>query len=126
MACVVDLWREEPLRFDPERLADIYVELGEDRAQDAVGRMLSELDFTLRRIKGLRRANRFSCISQSCGRISDMAAELGLSSMARVSRDVADVAARGDEIAIAATMARMERVANRSMKIVSSLHDMSG
>lgn len=126
MTCVIDLWREEPLRFDPERLADIYIEMGEDRAQDAVARMLHDLDFTLRRIKGLRRAQRFDCLAQSCARISKLATELGLSSLARVTRDVAVTAERGDETALAATMARLERVANRSLKIVSGLHDMSG
>lgn len=126
MTCVIDLWREEPLRFDPERLADIYIEMGESRAQDTVARMLHDLEFTLQRIKGLRRAQRLVCIAQSCARISETATELGLSSLSRVTEDVAVVAERGDEIALAATMARLERVANRSLKIVSGLHDMSG
>ncbi|WP_095587288.1 hypothetical protein [Actibacterium ureilyticum] len=126
MTSVIDLWRDEPLRFDPERLADMYIELGEAQAQDAVERMLHDLDFTLRRIKGLRRAERYGCLSRSCERISDIATELGLSSLARVTRDVAITAACGDETALSATMSRLERVANRSLKIVSGLHDMSG
>lgn len=123
---VIELWQEEPLCLDPERLADIYLELGESQAQDTVSRALHDLDFTLRRLRGLRRAGRIDCLVRSSGRVSSISETLGLSSMARVAGDVARAAACQDETALAATLARLERVANRSLKVVSDLHDMSG
>jgi len=120
------LWHDEPLRMDAERLAGIYVELGEARAQAMVGRAMEELSVTLERIAGLVRSGRSAAVAQSARRIHDIAEPLGLCSLARVADDVARAAGARDMIALAATQARLERIANRSLKMVWDLQDISG
>lgn len=126
MTGVTVLWRDEPLWMDPDRLAGIYVELGEVKAHAAIGRAMEDLALTLERLKGLLRAGRLPALSQSAARICDIAEPLGLSSLARVASDVAQVSQARDEVALAATLARLERVANRSLKMVWDLQDLSG
>ncbi|MBB4021388.1 MAG: hypothetical protein CL814_07915 [Confluentimicrobium sp.] len=112
--------------MDPERLALLYVELGEARAQAAVARAMEDLAVTLERMKGYLRAGRSSGLVQGAHRICDIADPLGLSSLSRVAADVGEAAGAGDKVAQAATVARLERVAGRSLKMVWDLQDMSG
>ncbi|MHC0052231.1 hypothetical protein [Actibacterium sp. D379-3] len=120
------LWPDEALRMDPERLAEIYVELGEVRAQAAVGRAMEDLAMTLDRLGGQHRGGRRAAVAQLAVRIRDIAEPLGLSSLSLVAGDVARLAETRDAVALAATTARLERVANRSLKMVWDLQDISG
>lgn len=126
MSAIAMLWRDEPLLMDPERLAGIYVEMGEARAQAAVSCAMEELAVTMERLRGLLRTGRRRALSDAALRIRDIAEPLGLSSLAQVAGDVAAVADRGDAAALGAVTARLERVSNRSLKMVWDLQDLSG
>lgn len=126
MSSIVDLWQEEPLTLDPERLADIYIEMGERQAQVVVLRAAEDLRLARQRLHGLLRSERLSCLSRAALRMAILAESLGLSSLERVARDVAVVSERHDHMALSATLARLDRVSERSLKIVTDLHDMSG
>lgn len=50
---------------------------------------------------------------------------IGMATLARVARNVVDCIERGNLVAIAATLARLERVGDRSIHAVWDLEDMS-
>ncbi len=126
VSAITVLRQDEPLWLDPERLAEIYVEMGEDRAQIVVSRATDDLTVALTRLRGYRRVGQGDALSRSAKRMATIAEPLGLSHLARVAQDVAAVALTGDDTALAATLARLERVAGRSLKIVTDLQDVSG
>lgn len=126
VAGVTVLWQDEPLGMDAERLAAIYVELGEARATAAVASAMEELAVALERMRGLRQTSRIPALAQLAARVRDIAEPLGMLSLSLVACDVTDAAQTGDGVALSATLARMERVANRSLKMVWDLQDLSG
>lgn len=126
MAAVTKLRQDEPLRLDSERLAELYIEMGEARARVAIGRAMEDMAITLERLKGYLRAGRLRDLGASAARITTIADPLGLSSLSRVAGDVSIVAGRKDRVALAATMARLDRVAARSLKMVVDLQNLSG
>ena len=126
MTKITMLWQDEALRMDPERLAAIYVDMGEARAQVAVSRAMEDLAITLERIKGLARVGRRGDLVNKALRIRDIAEPLGLSSLSKAAANLAEVGETKNPVALAATLARLERVANRSLKMVWDLQDLSG
>lgn len=124
MQAVSVLWQDEPLAMDEERLAGLYLELGEARAQAVVMRAVEDISVQLEQITGFARAGRLDALRRVAEEVADTAIPFGLQSLARVAGDVATLAARGDDpVAQAACLARLERVANRSMRIVFHLSD---
>jgi len=126
VSAIAMLWRDEPLMMDPERLAGIYVEMGEVRAQAAVSCAMEELAVTMEQVRALRIGGRPRSLEDLALRVRDIAEPLGLSSLAQVAGDLAAIAAGGDPAALGAVMARLERVSNRSLKMVWDLQDLSG
>ncbi|SMX30650.1 hypothetical protein [Actibacterium lipolyticum] len=126
MTVITKLWQDEALRMDPERLAAIYVDMGEARAQVAVSRAMEDLAITLERIKGLARVGRLADLAEKALRVRDIAEPLGLSSLSKAAANLAEVGGTKNPVALAATLARLERVANRSLKMVWDLQDLSG
>lgn len=120
------LRQSEPLRMDAERLASVYLELGEARAQTTMARAMDEITVALARLKGLVRAGRLGQLADVAQSMRDIAEPLGLNSLARVAHDLADLSARRDPVALAAVMARMDRVVERTLKMVWDLQDLSG
>ncbi len=112
--------------MDPERLAEIYVEMGEAKAEIAVARATDDLIVTLERLRGLQRIGRLDGLSRSAARIAMIAEPLGLSSLARAAQNVSDVAAKDDLVALNATLARLERMTDQSVRFVTDLRDLSG
>ncbi len=112
--------------MDPERLAGIYVELGETRAKAAIASATEELALEMERLKGLMRAGQAQAIPQAARRLRDIAEPLGLCSLGHVADDLEMTALADNPIAMAAILARLDRLANRSLKMVWDLQDMSG
>lgn len=94
---------------------EIYAELGEaagDRAlQEAMARLAAELT-GMQRFAALRETE---ALERAALAIAKGSAEIGLQSLARVAGDVAAASARGDLPAVAATLARLLRLADRSL-----------
>lgn len=120
------LHREEPLTLDPERLAALCLEIGEARVPEVLARDMQDLSETISRARGLLRAGLLSQLAPCAGRVGQIAEPMGLGGLARVAADVAALSATGDRVALAAALARLERIANQSLRMVWLLHDMSG
>lgn len=126
MTSVMLVCRDEPLGLDPERLAALYVELGEAHAQVAVARAMEDL---LAHVDQLRTDLAFrgsaSRLARTVGRIHDIAEPLGLSSLSLAAQNAEDAVQGGDIVSTFATLARLERVANRSIKMVWDIQELS-
>ncbi|WP_417723352.1 hypothetical protein [Salipiger sp.] len=125
MKRVAVLAPSEKAGLDPERLDALFVRMGPVAGEDAVCRAMEELAYNLGRADRLHVAgdleNMLSC-TQALGRIAD---EIGMWKLHRVAEDVAQCIQDGDGVAVAATLARMARVGERSLYAVWDLQDLS-
>ncbi|MCV2881685.1 hypothetical protein OE856_06575 [Actibacterium sp. XHP0104] len=101
--------------------------MGEARAHRALGRAVAELETLLLRLRAHHgAADGGAEMARTATRMRNIADPLGFDSLARVSGDVALLARRGDPVALAAVMARLDRVMQRTLKMVWDLRDLSG
>ena len=105
----------ERVRLDTARIETLYRKLGERGAEDVVCRALEEIAARLAEAERDYRAARFDRMRKSCRGLVGMADEVGLPLMARVARDVTACIDAGDANALAASFARLLRIAERSL-----------
>lgn len=126
MSGVVVMRQEEPLRLDPERLADMFVDLGERRAADLIALSLARLEALGQALdSAVAQMRRDDCAARA-GDIAALSEALGLVSLAQAAQGVAEAAGSGDPVALAATWARLRRIAARSHRIAAELQHRSG
>lgn len=115
MANLMVLHVQEPVHVDARRLAEIVDELGETAAHNVICVALEQLAQAL---SDTRLAALTGDMAELAGRaemLSRLAWQVGLTSLAGVAVDVAACAERRDGIGLAATLARMTRIGNRSL-----------
>jgi len=115
MAQVTALAVSEPVRVDGRRVGDIISELGEGPAQHVIGLALEQLAAALGAVEQALRENDRAAACGHAERMSRLAWQIGLLSLAGVAMDLGSCIERGDEPAIAAIRARLMRVGNRSL-----------
>lgn len=115
MKNVAALAMAEPVSVDERRLQDIVNELGEVAAEGLIQLALEQMALAVQALQtDARLGNRFAIAAQA-ERLSRLAWQVGLVTLAGVAVDIADCANRGDTVALQATVARMARVADRSL-----------
>lgn len=105
----------EPIRVDSQRVGEIVDELGSMAAKNVIGMALEQLATALARVREARENGDRSAVADQATRLSRLAWQLGLLSLSTVALDVAACAECDDEVGYAATLARLVRVANRSL-----------
>lgn len=122
---ITELAPEEPARFNPECLEELCVRIGEVRAEAEVALSLHRISELLPKMATLLLddANGFVVAIEQVTKDSEL---IGMATLARVARNVLDSFAAGDHVALAATMARLDRVGERSIHAVWDLEDLSG
>lgn len=118
---VRELQPEEPARFNPQRLEDLCQQLGETRAEAEVARALDRIAVSLRHL--YRPNPDLPHLAKRLSRDADM---IGMATLAKVARSVLHCADDGNRVALAATVARLRRVGDRSIHAVWDLEDLSG
>ena len=113
----------ERVRLDADRLEALYIQLGTRGAEDVVCRALEEIAGRLARAERDYRAARFAEMRKACRGLVGMADEVGMALMARVARDVTTAIDAGDGTALAATFARLLRIAERSLCEIWDMQD---
>ena len=119
------LKQNEAVHFDPERLKELYVQLGEASAEDVVCRALEELAVRLSHTERCYREGRLLDMRKSARSLCAIADQIGMAMFSRVARDVTRCADSGDRVALAATLARLLRIGERSLSEIWDLQDMS-
>ncbi len=123
MEQVTSLIQKERVWFDPDRLDDLFSQMGQHAAEDIVCRALEEVAARLGQIDKCYRAAEWDALSKSARGLGAIADQLGIALLARVARDVKTCAERGDPVATAATIARLMRVGERSLTDVWDMPD---
>lgn len=115
MANLMVLTMQEPVQVDARRLGEIVDELGETAAHNVICVALEQLAQALSDARLAAMTGDMAELAARSEMLSRLAWQVGLTSLAGVAVDVAACAERQDGIALAATLARLIRIGNRSL-----------
>ena len=115
MSKIAPLGVVEPIRVDAGRIQNIVNELGEVAAEGVIQMALEQMATSVEGLLESARQGDDAAIVAQAERLSRLAWQVGLVSLAGVAIDVADCARRNEAVALTATLARAVRVANRSL-----------
>lgn len=125
MAQITALAVSEPVRVDARRVGDIVRELGESAAQNVIGLALEQLAGALTATDQALEAGDLAQAVGHADRLSRLAWQIGLLSLAGVAMDLGACAERGETGALAAVRARLMRVGNRSLTAIWDRSDLA-
>ena len=125
MAQVSVLQVEDDIRIDPDRLGMLYYQLGDHGAEDVVCRAMEELAVRLGDVDARFRDKAWAEGARLSRSLIAIAEQIGMIGLARVAGDVSDTARAEDIPALSATLARLGRIADRSLTEVWDAQDLS-
>lgn len=111
--------------LDPERLEGLYERLGAQEGEDMLCRAMEELAFRLGQADRLYDQADFNEMRDCTRALGAIADQIGMMALSRISNDVVQCIDDGDPVALAATLARMARVGERSLYAVWDLQDIT-
>ncbi|MDC0660057.1 hypothetical protein N6L27_18800 [Leisingera sp. SS27] len=115
----------ETVRLDPDKLSELYEQLGEAGAEDVVCRAIEEMAVRLTHCERLWRQNDMMNLRKSARSLIAMAEQIGMTALARIASDVTVAIDAEDAPAVAAILFRLMRVGERSLTAVWDQQDMS-
>lgn len=118
MGVVFSLARDETVQLDQARLSVLYYKLGEEGADRAIGRASRELAARTARCRSLWEAGDRAGLRKCARSMIPIAEQAGMSQFARVAAQVSATAAGHDAVALAATVSRLLRVGESSLRAV--------
>lgn len=113
------------MQVDCDRLADLYTQLGGQQAEGVVNRAMEELAVRICKIEAAHRRRQYKDVAKMSRGLVAIADQVGLKSVARVAQDVCTCCAQSERVALAATVARLGRICDRSLCAVWDLQDMT-
>lgn len=119
MAKAMRLAVEEPVQIDTRRLGDIMRELGEPAARSLISRAMEQLRAEMTDLGGAAQAGDLRRVSLAADRLSREAWQLGMVTLSAVAVHAADCARGEDSPAVAAVLARLDRVAAQSLRAIA-------
>lgn len=105
----------EAVLVDTRRLGEIFDELGETAAQNIICAALEQLAAALADTREAAMEGDTARLAERAEMLSRLAWQVGLTSLAGVAIDVVACAERRDATGLAATLARLMRIGNRSL-----------
>lgn len=115
MSKIAFLAVEEVVNIDQRRVGEIVSELGQSAANTLLSAALEQLASSLRDTQRASALNDLGQVVGHADRLSRLAWQVGLVSLAGVAVDVGQCAERRDGAGLSATLARLERIATRSL-----------
>lgn len=115
MTKIAPLAVAESITIDMHRLAEIVHELGEATAAHVIGAALEQLALALTHTVAASENAELAKVADNAERLSRLAWQVGLVTLAGVAVDVGSCAERRDMDALAATTARLKRIGNQSL-----------
>ena len=116
---------QEPVRLDAERLEVLYNKLGEDGADNVLCRAMEEMAIRLKQSEKLYRAGSAKELRKTVHSLIAIADQIGMQTLARVSRDVVACIDSGDWVALGATFSRLIRSSDQSLTAIWDLQDVT-
>lgn len=118
MAEITALAVSETVRVDTRRVADIVGELGEEAALNVIGLALEQLATALTAVDNSISGGDLAQAVAHADRLSRLAWQVGLLSLAGVALDLGSCAESGQTDAMRAVHARLMRVGNHSLTAI--------
>lgn len=126
MTQIENLWLDEPVRLDPDRLVVLYAELGQIAAERYIAAAMEDLATNLVAVQLAAQAREPEKVERGAAEVERLARQVGMVLLARVARDLNVCAGRRDKLSQSAVLARLIRIADRSLCAVWDLQDMRG
>lgn len=115
MAIVTQFRQTERVLVDTDRLAELLRRLGAARAEAYIADRVVEISDRLARIEKRHRSGAHAAVAEDAQRVSQLAADVGLTSLARVARDLRVLSRRDDPVSYRAVWQRLVRIGDRSL-----------
>ena len=125
MEQVTLLKQNEVVGLDAARLEELYTQLGEADAENVVCRALEELAARLSHTERCYREIRVTDMRKSARSLIAIAEQIGMLKLAQVAGDVTRCIDESDRVGLAATLARLLRIGERSLSEIWDLQDLS-
>ena len=122
---VILLAPDEAVRLNPDQLGQLYMQLGETGAEDIVCRAMEELANRLELIEIQFRKGAFVEMRKNVRAMVAISEQVGMQSLSNVAEQVLNCVDENDSIALAATVARLMRIGERSFSAIWELQDLS-
>ena len=123
VSAIARMRHDERVGLERGRIVALFSELGPAGAERLISAAMEDLAVQMSRIEAAAFQGDLSLIVLAED-LAQLACQIGLSMLAGVGRDVAGCAAAGDGVALAATLARLQRVGARSLMAVWDLQDL--
>ena len=125
VANILTVNHRENVHLDPQKLTDLYAQLGESGAEDVVCRAIEELAVRLTHCERLWRQRDVDNLRKSARSLIAISEQIGMMAMAQIARDVTTAIDADDFPAVGATLFRLIRVGENSLTAVWEQHDLS-
>lgn len=125
VANILTVLQTENVRMNPDKLGELYAQLGHAGAEDVVCRAIEELAVRLTHCERLWRQDNMPNLRKNARSLIAIAEQIGMSTMAQIARDVTISIDNDDRPAVAAILFRLLRVGERSLTAVWDQHDLS-
>jgi len=122
---IFDLRPAERIVIDTAQLDELFRRLGDRGAETFVMEAVEAISDLLAEVDGFVRTGNLAAIAPRAQQVSRISAEVGLTSLARVARDMGITATRGDMVAYRAVWERLVRIGDRSLAQVWELPGLS-
>jgi hypothetical protein len=114
---------DEAVELQADVMRDLYRHMGEGGAERLICRAMEDLAVRLADIEAQYWKGELDDVAKGCRCLIAIAQQIGLYGLADSSRSAGECAVRGDPVSVAATIARMLRVGDKSLSTVWELQD---
>ena len=125
MTFVIEMRPSERVIIDASSLDDLFTRLGDREAEGFVMQTVETISDILAEVDAFVRHDALEEIPPRAQQVSRLCSEIGLTSLARVSRDMAISARRQDMVAFRAVWERLVRIGDRSLAMVWEMPGLS-
>ncbi|MGJ8544085.1 MAG: hypothetical protein ACSHWZ_01490 [Sulfitobacter sp.] len=125
MTQVLEIRLSEPVSVDSDRIGALYAQLGEAGAEDILCRAMEELALRLGHCDTLYREANWPELRKNTRLLVAISDQIGMQVLARVAGHVIQSIDSSDATALAATLARLLRIGERSLSAVWESQDLS-
>ena len=115
----------EAVHLDTDRLDEMCVRLGYKKAEAAICAAMEDIAVLLQYSGNLQRSGDMDSLQLTVRQIEGLAERTGMVALASVAANVGQLTQRGDQNALAATVARMRRLGEQSLIAIWDREDLS-
>ncbi|QUJ76438.1 hypothetical protein KDD17_16390 [Sulfitobacter albidus] len=123
MGVVEQLRLVEQVELDQVRLGALYTQLGEQNAESVVARAMEELASRLAQCRAQWNGGKTAQLRKNSRSLIAISEQIGMYRLAQVAADVTSSIDARDDVAVAATLARLMRTGERSLSAVWKMED---